>query len=386
MTIARLTPEEWLGRLVGFDTVSAKSNLALIEEIADELDRQGIRPRLSYDDRRGKANLFATIGPEDRGGYVLSGHTDVVPVAGQDWSADPFTLVERADRLYGRGSADMKGFIACALALVPEFRASRLATPIHLAFSFDEEVGCLGVRRLLETIEGPMPLLAIVGEPTMMRVVNAHKGIHVHATTVTGRAGHSSRPQDGVNAVVFASEIVAFLDRLAGALAGAIGNDARFDPPGTTLSVGTIAGGTAVNIIPSECRIVWEMRPVPGVSAEDVRARLHAFVAAEILPRMRAVDRAATVTTVQIASAPALAAEQNSPAEALALSCAHASETHAASFVTEAALFRAAGISAVVCGPGSIEEAHQPDEFIARTELASCIAFLRRLARRAAAT
>jgi acetylornithine deacetylase len=377
-----LTPREMLQYLVGFDTTSAKSNLALVDFVADYLDGHGVAVRLIHDEARTKANLFATVGPEAAGGVALSGHTDVVPVAGQSWTGDPFALDERGGLLYGRGAADMKGFIACALALVPEFLARRLVTPIHFALSYDEEVGCLGVRRMIPEIVAnlPRPRLVIVGEPTGMRVVGAHKGIAVLTTIVTGKDGHSSRPREGVNAIAWAAEIVGFLSALADDLAAEAQPGDPFDPPGTTLNVGTIAGGTAVNIIARECRIHWEFRPVPGADPAAIQARLDDFVASEVLPRMRRTDPAANVTTRLDVASPPLAGDPASPAVRLARRLTGANETGTAAFMCEAGLYHAAGMPAVVCGPGSIAQAHQPDEFLAIDQLDACAEFLRRLA------
>lgn len=379
----RLSSVEWLERLVAFDTTSANSNLALIGAVADFLDGYGIRARLVHNDAGDKANLYATIGPDDRGGIVLSGHSDVVPVAGQPWRTDPFALHSEAGKLYGRGTADMKGFIACVLAAVPSLIDRPLRTPIHIALSYDEEVGCIGIRRLLDVIraELPLPAAVIVGEPTGMRVVNAHKGISVQTTTVTGQDGHSSAPQRGVSAIAYAAEIIRFLAGLAGELASKGGADPRFDPPGTTVNVGTIWGGAAVNIIARECAFRWEFRSIPDADPAAVLKRVDAFVAAEILPRMRAVAPDASVVTETRAGSPALPAEPDSPAEALARRLTGANESHAVAFVCEAGLFRQAGIPAVVCGPGEIAQAHQPNEFVARDQLAACDAFLERLAK-----
>ena len=374
------SPRELLARLVGFDTVSSKSNLQLIEFVANRLDALGVAVRLIHDDARSKANLFATIGPDREGGVALSGHTDVVPVVGQRWSSDPFTLTERDGRLHGRGATDMKGFIACALALAPAFKAARLTVPIHFALSYDEEVGCIGVRRLIPELAAslPKPRMVIVGEPTGMRAVGAHKGINVLTTTVTGKDGHSSRPRAGVNAIAFASEIVRFLDRLSDELSRA-GSGGAFDPPGTTLNIGTISGGTAVNMIARECRIHWEFRPVPGIDPQTVIGRLDDFVAREILPRMRAVDPAASVVTALDVSSPPLAPADHSPAVELACELTGDNHPGTASFVCEAGLYKLAGVPAVVCGPGHIAQAHQPDEYVEIAQLEACTAFLTRL-------
>ena len=370
-----------MDRLVGFDTTSAKTNLPLIEDVAGHLDDLGARVRLIHDADGGKANLFATIGPEREGGIVLSGHSDVVPVAGQPWDTDPFAMREIDGRLHGRGSTDMKGFIACAIALAPEMAARDLARPIHIALSYDEEVGCVGVRPMIEAIgrELPRPRLAIVGEPTEMRVANAHKGISQQTTTVTGRDGHSSRPGVGVNAVAYAAEIIGFLDRLATEYGARPGGPTAFDPPGTTFNVGVVTGGTAVNIIARECTFRWEFRPTPDVDPGEVLARLDEYVDAEILPRMRAVDADSGVVTAVDIAAPTLEPIAGSPAEELALGLTGDNAAVAVSYVCEAGLFSAAGIPAVVCGPGSVAQAHQPNEFVALDQIAACDAFLTRM-------
>ena len=381
MTGAPMNATDWLARLVGFDTTSAKTNLPLIEDAAGHLDDLGASVRLIRDDGGAKANLFATFGPERAGGIVLSGHSDVVPVTGQPWDTDPFVMSERDGRFHGRGTTDMKGFIACTLALAPEMATRGIETPIHIALSYDEEVGCLGVRSMIEAIgrELPRPRLAIVGEPTEMRVANAHKGISQQTTVVTGRDGHSSRPGSGVNAVAYGAEIIGFLDRLSAEYSERANHASRFDPPGTTFNVGVITGGTAVNIIARECAFRWEFRPTPDVDPDEILTRLDDFVEAEILPRMRAVDPAAGVaTTVEIA-APTLEPVAGSPAEELALGLTGANAAVAMSYVCEAGLFSGAGIPAVVCGPGSIAEAHQPNEFVALDQLEACTAFLSRL-------
>jgi len=387
MTAPRYTPEEMLARLVGFDTTSALSNLALIDFVADYLAAHGIDSRRTYDDDGGKANLLATIGPAVEGGYVLSGHTDVVPVEGQPWDSDPFTLVARDDRLYGRGTCDMKGFIAIALALVPEFRSRDLKRPIHLAFTYDEEVGCYGVKRLLPQLKSelPRPALVIVGEPTEMAVANAHKSVHSFVTTVTGRDAHSSQPQIACSAIQYAAEIVRFIYALAREFRDGADPASPFVPPYTTFNIGTIGGGTAGNIIPRTCRFGWNFRSLPMDDAAAITARVERFVAEEILPRMRAEAPEATVETRAVNVLPALAPEAGSPAETMALSITGANATSVVSFGTEAGHFQAAGLPAVVCGPGSILEAHQPNEFIARDQMAAGLAFQRRLADRAAA-
>ncbi len=375
------TPLDLIRRLVSFDTVSAHSNLALIHCVRDYLKDLGIESRLTFDADGKKANLLAAIGPSLPGGIVLSGHTDVVPVAGQPWESDPFTVVERNGRLYGRGTADMKSFLAIALALVPEFQAARLRVPIYLALSYDEEVGCLGVGGLLSDLAAalPRPAAAIIGEPTLMKLINRHKGFHSFTTAVTGRDGHSSGTHRGVNAIAYAAEIIGFLSRLAAEFAAQGPFDDGFDPPYTTINVGAVRGGTAVNIIARHCSFDWEFRPIPGFDAPSIRRRLDSFIAESILPRMRAVAPEADVVTVQGSASPPLVPEADSPAESLVRLLTGANTAGAVSFGTEASHFQDAGIPAVICGPGSIAQAHQPDEFIALDQVEACVGFMRKL-------
>jgi acetylornithine deacetylase len=373
-----------LDRLVGFDTTSARPNLMLIDWVRDYLARHGIAATLTSAGD-GKANLFATIGPgagqPQHGGVILSGHTDVVPVEGQDWHSDPFALTEREGKLYGRGTADMKGFIALVLALVPEAVGRDLAVPLHLALTHDEEVGCLGAPALIRALpEGMMrPAMAIIGEPTAMQVANRQKGLSFFRTRITGREGHSSAPDLGVNAIAAAAEIILQIGRLHREGREAAQPDSGFDPPHTTLSVGTIGGGTAVNIIARDCTFEWEMRNLPQDDAAALKSHIDHFVAEELLPRMRAIHPGAAVETETIVAVPPLVPEPGSPAEALAQRLTGANTTTAVSFATEAGLFQRAGIPAVVCGPGSIAVAHKPDEYITRAELAAGQAFLDRL-------
>ncbi len=371
---------EILDRLVAFDTTSARSNLELIDWVADYLAGYGIAATRSSA-REGKANLFATIGPAGRGGIILSGHTDVVPVAGQEWHSAPFRLTEHDGRLHGRGTADMKGFIALALALAPLAAGRALKVPLHLAITHDEETGCLGAPALIAALPAGIarPLMAIVGEPTSMQVANRQKGCSFFRTSVTGREGHSSAPERGVNAISAAAEIIAEIGRLAAEARGRARPDSGFDPPHTTLSVGTIAGGTAVNIIARECSFEWDLRNIPDDDAAALKARLDRFVSTDLLPRLRAVYPQASIDTETVVAVPPLLPAPGSPAEALARRLTGANTTTAVSFATEAGLYQQAGIPAIVCGPGSIEVAHKPDEYITRAELAAGQAFLDRL-------
>lgn len=377
---------EMIGRLVGFDTVSARSNRALIDYVQAYLAEHGVTSRIVADSDGGKANLFATIGPDAPGGIALSGHTDVVPVEGQPWSTDPFAATLKDDRLYGRGTADMKSFIAVALSLVPAFRALPLRRPIHLCLSYDEEVGCLGVPSLLRLLgrELPLPALAIVGEPTGMKVVNAHKGIWAQRTIITGRDGHSSAPDRGANAIVYAAQLIARLERLAAELrhdgAAAAPPGLEFDPPFSTVNVGRVAGGTALNIIARTCALDWEFRPLPGVAAQEIRDRIDRWLATELAPALRRAAPQGAIETVSLCAVPALVPEPGGLAETMALRLTGANRAETVSFTSEGGQFQECGISTVLCGPGFVNEAHQPNEFVALEQVAACEVFLRRLA------
>lgn len=378
---------EILRNLVAFDTTSSRSNLALIDYIRDYLQGHGVRAEIVYNEDRSKANLLATLGPKVDGGVVLSGHTDVVPVEGQDWTTDPFTLSERDGLLYGRGTTDMKGFIAVVLALVPEFLNRDLQRPVHLAFSYDEEVGCLGVQPLLAELPrifGAQPAVVIVGEPTDMKPINRHKGGRQFETVVTGRAAHSSVPHLGINAILYATELIQFLDGLIDEMRGRAAPELGFEPPYTTLNVGQVHGGTAVNIVAQECRFQWEYRYLPNVDPEEIIGRFNAFVDEEVRPRIKKEDPDADIVTRQISYVRALLAEADSPAEELIISLMGGVlfDAHlfgAVSFGTEAGFFQQAGISAVVIGPGSIAQAHKPDEFVGIDQLGACLRLLERL-------
>jgi acetylornithine deacetylase len=373
---------EMLGKLIAFDTVSSRSNLGLIHYIRDYLASHGVSARImAAPDGQPKANLWATIGPDTPGGIVLSGHTDVVPVDGQPWSADPFTLRDGGDRYFGRGTCDMKGFIALCLALVPEMMAKPLTTPIHFAFSYDEELGCLGAPHLIEEIgrQLPQPRLAIIGEPTEMRLGTRHKGCYCYEMRVTGKDGHSSQTHRGVNAIAAAAEIAGELTRIAEDLRVNGPHDHSFDPPYCTLNLGNIQGGTAVNIIARECRLEWDFRPVPGASVDLALTPIRTFIENDLLPRMRAVAPETNIEIVPDLGVPPLIEEKDSAAETLLKMLTGANETHGMAFATEAGQFQQAGLAAIVCGPGSITQAHKPDEFILKSELVAGEAFLRKL-------
>ena len=374
-------PVELLTQLVAFDTTSTKSNLKLIDFVRDYLASHGVSATLTPSPDGVKASLFATIGPEGENGVGLSSHSDCVPVEGQAWASDPFTLELRGGKLYGRGSCDMKGFLACVLASVPLFTARTLKEPIHIIVSYDEEVGCTGVRPLIGRMgrDLPLPRVIIVGEPTNMTVIEAHKRIDAYRTIVTGREAHSSLPQLGVNAISVAAELIEEIDRIGAAFAAGEKNE-RFDPPSSTVQVGTIEGGTAPNIVPKTCQFQWQVRSLPDSDPDFAPERLKAFAEERLLPRMRRVADAASIETQHLGSVPAFLAEPRSEAVALALALTGANSTSAVSYATEAGLFEEVGCPTVICGPGDIEQAHAADEFVTVAQLDACMAFLAKLA------
>ena len=369
-------------KLVSFDTTSRVSNLELIDFVADYLSALGVESHLIHDESGEKANLYATIGPRDVPGIVLSGHTDVVPVDGQAWDSDPFTVVEQDEKLFGRGTSDMKSFIAIALAMAPDFASTNLKTPVHFALSFDEEVGCLGAPLMIQKMDqfAAKPRAVIIGEPTKMSVVNAHKGVCSFFTTVHGLERHSSETHRGVNAIAYGAELVAFLSTLGEEMRDQHSYlESGFDPPYTTVHVGTMHGGTAQNIVPLNCTFSWEYRPMPGEDASEIRNRFQAHVDEVVLPKMHAVDASTGIDTEVRAFVPGLAPEDGSPAEALVLALARKNTTEVVAYGTEAGQFQEAGNPAVVCGPGSIAQAHKPNEFIELSEVRACEIFMRRL-------
>lgn len=380
MTGITYSTEEMLKRLIAFDTTSRDGNIPLIAFVEDYLDGWNV-PHFRVDYEAGKkTNLFATIGPDIAGGIVLSGHTDVVPVDGQNWTSNPFELTERGDRLFGRGTCDMKGFLAVCLAMVPDFLKAKLKSPIHLALSCDEEVGCKGVRPLVAHMRDhlPKPRAVIVGEPTSMKVVNAHKSAVTFSTEVLGHEAHSSLTHHGVNAIMVAGEMLSEINRIRSDLIAAGDPTHRFDPPYSTVHVGLIDGGTAKNIIPRRCSFQWETRLLPTADPTLVPLRIEAF-AKTLEPAMKAVAPDTGIRTDTVNAVPGLAPEPDSAAENLALHLANANSTHAVSYCTEAGLFQQIGIPAVICGPGSIEQAHKPDEYIDISELRKCEGFMTKL-------
>jgi acetylornithine deacetylase len=378
----RFTPLDLLARLVAFDTESSKSNLPLIAFVEDYLKAWNVFTLRVPNADGNKAALFATIGPQERGGVVLSGHTDVVPVTGQAWSSDPFELRVEDGRAYARGAVDMKGFCALALALVPDFVAANLATPIHLLLSYDEETTCLGPVDIIARFgkDLPMPTAVIVGEPTDLQVADAHKSVVTFTTTVHGSAAHSAKPALGANAVMAAAELVCELNRIGDEMIDRGDPSGRFDPPYTTIQVGTMAGGTARNILPKECRIHWEFRGIPGLDPQAIPRRFARFAEEVALRRLNRYGPFGRIETVLEVSVPGLVPEPGSAAEQLGLRLAGSNRTISVPFATEGGRFQAAGIPTIVCGPGSIDRAHQPDEYITLDELAAGEAFMRRLA------
>ena len=386
-SVSPSTSVEMLRCLVAFPTVSRDSNLELIHYVRDLLAPHDAEIRLTHDDGRRKANLFATLGPRGEPGIVLSGHTDVVPVEGQAWDTDPFELVEKDGRLHGRGTCDMKGFLACVLAIVPEIVRRGLKTPLHLAFSYDEEVGCIGVGRLITDLQraGIRPRSCIVGEPTEMRPVIAHKGKKSYRCTVRGLAGHSAYAPHGVNAVEYAAEAVAFLKSLARRHRDRGPYDRGFDIAHTTVHTGVIRGGTALNVIPHECAFDFEFRHLPGDDPDRLLKEFRDYVGSRLEPEMRATHPAAGFTIEPLSEIPMLDAGPESEVVALAQELAGSGEIGKVSFATEGSQFQRAGIATVVCGPGSIAQAHKPNEYVTLDQIGRCDAFLRKLADRVCA-
>ncbi len=365
-----------LARLVAFDTTSARSNLPLIDWVEERLTRAGAACRRLPDPTGDQAGLLARLGGESDGPpVVLSGHTDCVPAEPDRWRTDPWELTAEGGRLVGRGTADMKGFLAAVLAVAGGTRPRR---PVVLALSRDEELGTLGGPDLVAGLRdwGVDPSAVVVGEPTGMRPVVAHKGLRSFRTVVTGQAGHSSAPGAAANAVAAAARIVTFLDDLSERHPDEV-SDQRFDPPHTTFNPGVIDGGSAVNVVPASCELEWEYRPVPADDADELADRVDEFVAAEVLPRLCRRGTDGDVTTTATARAAALTGTADSPAGRL-LTALDGVEDGAGtvSFGTDGGHFHAAGWSTAVCGPGSIEQAHRPDEYLERVQLERCVAMI----------
>ena len=367
-------------RLIAFPTVSKDSNLGLIEWTRDYLAGLGATSRLTYDATGKKANLFATLGEGSRPGLVLSGHTDVVPVEGQAWDTDPFKATVIGDKLFGRGSADMKGYIATALVMAPQFLASKADAPLHFAFSYDEEVGCIGVRGLIKDLAdiGLKTAGCIVGEPTLMQPIIAHKGTHRFRCCITGREAHSSYTTQGVNAIEYAARIIVYIRQMADRLAQLETRDYAFTVPFTTMQTGLIRGGLAANIVPKDCEFIFEARTLPGASEHKLFQEVKDF-AATLLPEMQRTEPNAAIQLEMMNTAPGMNMKETDEIVKLASALSRNKPNGAVSYGTEGGLFQAAGIPTVICGPGDIEQAHRPNEFVSLAQLAQCETFMQRL-------
>ncbi|MGQ3489114.1 acetylornithine deacetylase [Roseovarius pacificus] len=375
-----------LGDLIAFPTVSEVSNLDMIAYLAHRLEAEGAKVDIFHDEIGHKANLFATIGPETDGGIVLSGHSDVVPVDEQDWSSYPFEMTEHQGHLYGRGTCDMKGFIAAAVAMAPYFAERVRDRPVHFAFTYDEEVGCFGAQALVDSLKqkGIRPGVAIIGEPTMMRIIEGHKGCYEYTTHFHGLAGHGSSPDKGVNAVEYAARYVGRLLELKDALRARAPAGSRFDPPWTTINTGSLSGGVAHNVIASIAKLEWEMRPVQAADAQFVKDDLRRYCDEELLPAMRAICPEAEITTEVIGEVDGLEPVDQNEAKHIMMELTGANTADVVPFGTEAGIFQQYGMSAVVCGPGSIDQAHKPDEYVSVDQLQQCVDMLGRLGERLA--
>ena len=368
----QLSIKDWLTQLLSFDTTSRESNLALIFTIKAYLENLGIEPTLIYNKEGTKANLYARFGPEGNGGVMLSGHTDAVPVDGQDWSYPPFQLTEHDGKCYGRGSADMKGFLACVLAAIPMFQKASLRMPLYLAFSYDEEVGCLGVRSLIEHLKASpeKPAMCIIGEPTNMQPVYGHKGKVAMRCDVTGHACHSAYAPEGVNAIEYAAKLINKLTELAEPLKNEL--DSRFDPPYSTLQTGVIKGGAALNIVPESCQFDIEMRYLPGTEANETFNHLQDYAQQTLVPQMQGVAEKANIEFKSLAQYPPLLTDPQSEFAQWLASWSSSDSFQTVAFGTEGGLFDEAGVATLVCGPGSMEQGHKPDEFVSIQQLECC--------------
>jgi len=370
-----------LSKLVGFDTTSTRPNRACIDFISDYLMSLGVMSHIIATDDGHKACLWATIGDNDKPGIVLAGHSDVVPVDGQDWTSDPFTLVEREGKLYGRGSCDMKAFIACALALVPELLKQSLPQPVHLAFTHDEETDMSGAIRLTDFMkqQNIRPLWVWIGEPTELHLIDSHKGVALFATEITGIPAHSSQPDEGVNAIECAGQFLSILQRVAHTKKSNPFIPSRFVPPYTTFNPGIIHGGTAENIIAEHCRLEWQVRAHPGDDLDQTLAVIDRSVREEIAPRFVAFAPRAQLTTCTCFNIPPLMPTKDNPGTLVLTRLTRHTEPEAISFATEAGFFQKLGSHVVVCGPGSINQAHKADEFVEKEQLLICIDLIRKV-------
>jgi len=368
-------------RLIGFDTTSRGSNLGLIEYARDYLKGFGIESRLTYDASGKKANLFATVQKGAKPGIVLSGHTDVVPVDGQNWASDPFKATLKGDRLYGRGACDMKSYLAVILTMAPRFAAANLNAPVHFALSYDEEVGCIGARGLLEDLarNNIRPAGAIIGEPTSMQPVIAHKGKRSYQCCVRGKEAHSALTPQGVNAIEYAARIISYIRHMAERMQACEPRDYGFDVPFTTLQTGVISGGTAGNIVPRECNFQFEFRYLPGADPDALEREIKDYAERVILPQMHRTDPGTGISFDTKAEIPGLNVSEADQITQLAQALSRNRSTSKVAYATEGGLFQRAGIPAIICGPGSIEQAHKPDEYVTLAQVALCESFMQRL-------
>lgn len=368
-------------RLIGFDTTSRTSNLGLIEWTRDYLRTCGVASRLTYDAGGSKANLFATVERGNKPGIVLSGHTDVVPVDGQNWGSDPFKATLRSGRIYGRGACDMKSYLAVCLAMAPRFAEAELNAPVHFALSYDEEVGCIGVRGLLADLarNDIRPAGAIIGEPTGMQPVIAHKGRRGYRCCVRGKEAHSALTPQGVNAIEYAARIITFIRHMAERLQACEPRDYGFDVPFTTMQTGVISGGTAANIVPRECTFQFEFRCLPGADPDALEREIRDYAERVIVPEMRRTDPGAGISIEAETDSPGLSTGETDEITRLTQALSRNPSSAKVAYVTEGGLFRQAGIPAIICGPGSIEQAHKPDEYVTLAQVALCESFMERL-------
>ena len=382
-TSSPIKPETFalIERLIGFDTTSRGSNLGLIEWARDYLKAYGIESRLTYDATGKKANLFATVQKGAKPGIVLSGHTDVVPVDGQNWASDPFKATLKGDRIYGRGACDMKSYLAVILAMAPRFAAANLKAPIHFALSYDEEVGCIGARGLLEDLarNDIRPAGAIIGEPTGMQPVIAHKGKRAYQCCVRGKEAHSALTPQGVNAIEYAARIISYIRHMAERMQACEPRDYGFDVPFTTLQTGVISGGTAGNIVPRECVFQFEFRYLPGADPDALEREIKNYAERVILPEMQRSDPDTGISIDTKSDNPGLSMSETDEITRLAQALSRNPSTAKVAYLTEGGLFQRAGIPAIICGPGSIAQAHKPDEYVALAQVALCESFMERL-------
>jgi acetylornithine deacetylase len=384
MNVPSAASRAMIERLISFNTVSRDSNLGLIEWVRDYLQGFGAKTRLTHDATGKKANLFATLGDSKKPGLILSGHTDVVPVDGQDWNTDPFVATERDGKLFARGSADMKGFIGIALTQAPRFVAAlnenRLDAPLHYALSYDEEVGCLGVRGLIRDLQenGIRPAGCVVGEPTSMQPIIAHKGTHRFRCSVHGREAHSSYVTHGVNAIEYAARLVVFIRQIADRLAQIEQRDYGFTVPYSTLSTGLIHGGIAANVVPKDCVFQFDMRTLPQASPDALYQEIRTY-AETLAAEMRRSDANSGIELQWMSQTAGLAAAETDAIVQWALQLSRNTTVGKVCYGTEAGLFQKMGVPTVICGPGDIAEAHRPNEFVALDQLAQCESFMDRI-------